>query len=83
MFGLLNGRIAYFFQFRDRGPLMLRTVEDKTVSQAQNRFQHLWNGAEQYTTWASRHPSIPEDLIKKVEWDCHAVEEVAKSTSQS
>ena len=79
MFAVLNGTVGYFVKFPPAGPpLLLRTIEERLVRRAENRFQDLWRSAESFEQWYGRQRyRLPEDLLEQVELDVEAVTNVA------
>lgn len=79
MFGSLNGRNAYFFQFpQDGRAIMLRSIEPRIVRQTVDCLSAFWKGAETAKSWLSRQPSLPPKERKQLAIDIRAVEEVAR-----
>lgn len=80
MFGVLNGRIAYFLRFPASGaPIMLRTIDKKIVLKAENCFRRLLKNAEKFQIWYQRQKTKPPpELLKQVELDIAAVENVSQ-----
>lgn len=83
MFGILNSRIAYFFQFPiNQEPLMLRTIEPTIVQQAENHHHRIFEIAELFETWYKRQRiHLPLELREQVETECQWIHAAAKAPS--
>jgi hypothetical protein len=79
MVAVINGRVSYFFRFPESSdPLMIRTIDKKSIFKAEETSLNLWKKAEEFPTWYQRQKyKLSSELIKQVELEASAVSNVS------
>jgi hypothetical protein len=80
MGGVLNGRIAYFFEFPSGTPaVMVRTTDAIVVTRCEREFNFFWEEAEEFDHWYARQIyKMPMEVQDEVQRDCTAIKELAR-----
>ncbi|HEX4953064.1 MAG TPA: hypothetical protein VF017_06690 [Thermoanaerobaculia bacterium] len=76
----LNGEVAYFLQFpSDSEVLMVRTTDSAIARRTENVLHGFARNADSFSSWYARQVhTLPAEVVKQVEFDVGAVEEVAR-----
>jgi hypothetical protein len=83
MYGVLNGRIAYFLKFPlNAPPVMVRTENKKIIDKIENSQSRLWKNATYSESWIKKkNIYLPKEIIDQVNIHVSAISDISKTTS--